>query len=154
MNDTLVPENFFPSLIVLSNTRSSTRRLKPLGEDLKLSKGQSCSEMQQCITKAHIHRAFPHSVTAAADRPYQTREKFLVWCENVVNNFVGDWLGPFTLLGVYLENIIGFISDDKSGKALSFDFLTKVPTIFCLILRKVHFTVFITVSIFLLSVDL
>eukprot|EP00171_Calliarthron_tuberculosum_P018350 IDg18350t1 len=105
------------------------------------------AEMQQHMTKNRIQRAFRHSVPAAADRHYQPGDQVLVWRENVVNNRVGEWLGPFTILEVNTDKNIGFIEDAKTRKAIPFGLAQQSLTILRLILRKVYFAVLIMLQL-------
>lgn len=47
--------------------------------------------------KARVTRALKHAVPPSADHPLKPGEPFLVWTENIVNNRIGEWIGPYTV---------------------------------------------------------
>jgi len=47
--------------------------------------------------KARVARALKHTVPPSTDHPLKAGDQVLVWKEKVVNNRIGEWLGPFTV---------------------------------------------------------
>lgn len=47
-----------------------------------------------------LKRALYHSVPPASNRTYQPGDQVLVWKEQVVNNRIGEWLGPFRVINM------------------------------------------------------
>ncbi len=49
------------------------------------------------MDKARVSRALKHQTPTASDTIYVPEDQVLVWRENVVNNRIGKWLGPYVV---------------------------------------------------------
>ncbi len=127
MNDTLGPEGLVPSSFVFGEypkvyTKGHSEMPQPrLTTEERASMLQSGrAEMQRHMAKARVARALKHSVPSAADQSFQPGDMALVWHEKIVNNRIGEWLGPFRALGVDESKKIVYIQDVKIGTARPF----------------------------------
>ena len=53
--------------------------------------------MASQMAKARVSRALKNTTPTAADDVFTPGDQVLVWRENVVNNRIGEWLGPFVV---------------------------------------------------------
>ncbi len=53
--------------------------------------------MAKHMDKARVSRALNHQTPTASDTVYVPGDQVLVWRENVVNNRIGKWLGPYVV---------------------------------------------------------
>jgi len=102
MNDTLGPEGIVPSLLVFGEyppaftTSENPRSRAPAHLRAKMA-NEARVEMAKHMGKARVARALKHAVPPSADNPLKAGDQVLVWKEKVVNNRIGEWLGPYTV---------------------------------------------------------
>ena len=100
MNDTLGPEGIVPSLLVFGEypqafTRSEVRPNRPTADKRVKIANDARAEMAKYMAKVKVARVLKHRIPPAADIVLEPGDPVLVWRENVVNNRIGEWLGPF-----------------------------------------------------------
>lgn len=125
MNDTLGLEGLVPSALMFGEfpqvVRSAT---SPSPRSTLASSAQVAiaarKEMTQHMAKLRVKRALHHRVPSAADRSYSPGDKVLVWREKQVNNRIGEWLGPFSVLATDDQKKLMYIQDAKIGAARPF----------------------------------
>ena len=52
--------------------------------------------MAKHMAQVRIVRALKHNTPSATDHVYQPGDKVLVWREKLVENRIGEWIGPYT----------------------------------------------------------
>lgn len=67
--------------------------------------------MQKQMAPSRVSSALKHSVPAAADQAYEPGDEVLVWRENVVNSLIGEWVGPYPVLGMDAIGKIVYVQD-------------------------------------------
>ena len=126
MNETLGPQGLVPSLLVLGElpriyTASETPQNRDtLGERATMVHAAR-TEIQRIMAKMRVARGLRHSVPLAANRAYDPGDQVLVWREKIVNHRIGEWLGPFTVLGMDASKKLVYIQDVKAGAAHLFN---------------------------------
>ena len=55
-------------------------------------------EMERHMASVRLKRALKQKILSAADMPFDVGDKFLVWREKIVNNRIGECIGPFTVV--------------------------------------------------------
>lgn len=124
-NDTLGPEGLVPSSLVFGElpriyTPSETpERRDTLGQRAALVHAAR-TEMQKLMAQMRIARGLRHTVPPAANNNYDPGDQVLVWREKIVNSRIGEWLGPYTVLGMNAEKKLVYIQDAKVGAARPF----------------------------------
>lgn len=126
LNDTLGPEGLVPSSLVFGelprvHTPSETPKNRDtLGERAALAHSARV-EMQAIMSKMRVARGLRHSIPPAANHSYDPGNFVLTWRENAVNNRIGEWLGPFTVLGMDSDKKLVYVRDAKIGAARPFN---------------------------------
>ena len=69
------------------------------------------------MAKMRVARGLRHSVPLAINNAYDPGDKVLVWREKIVNHRIGEWPGPFTVLGMDASKKHVYIQDVKVGAA-------------------------------------
>lgn len=100
INDTLGPESLGPSLLVFgeypqSFTKSEASPGRPPADMRAKIAHQARIEMSKEMSKVRLSRALKYAVPPSTDDLPQVGDKVLVWRENIVNNKIGEWLGPY-----------------------------------------------------------
>ena len=54
--------------------------------------------MAKHMAELRVKRALKHSTSTASNRAHKLADKFLVWREKRVDNHIGEWIGPFSVL--------------------------------------------------------
>lgn len=72
-------------------------------------------------SQLRLKRALHHAVQPASDRAYQPGDRVLVWREKQVNNRIGEWLGPLTVVSYQLEKKLVFVKDTENGPPRPFN---------------------------------
>ena len=67
-------------------------------EDCAFVVRKARKSMSKELTSAKVKLALQRKTPADADRVYQPGDKVLVWHENQVENFVGEYVGPYTVI--------------------------------------------------------
>ena len=78
------------------------------------------NEMQRIMAKMRVARGSRHSVTLTTNQTYDPGDQVSVSREKVVNHRIGDWLGPFVVLGTDASKKIVYIQNVKVGAARPF----------------------------------
>lgn len=73
------------------------------------------------MAELSVRRALRHSTPTASSRVYSPGDKVLVLRERVVENRVGEWIGPFTVLAADETKKIIFVQDFRMGAARPFN---------------------------------
>ena len=74
--------------------------------------------MAEEIANSKIQRALRHNTPDAADRVFEPGQLVLVWREKVINNRIGEWLGPHQVVSMDHESKIVLV--DVNGEAKRF----------------------------------
>lgn len=126
MNDTLGPNGVVPSALVFGEhpqvfTRSETTPPRATLDERSKLAFEARQEMEQHMARVRTDRALRHAVPPAADQNFQQGDKVLVWREKIVNNRIGEWLGPFEVEGWDIEKKIVFVKDVRTGPSRPFN---------------------------------
>ena len=102
MNDTLGPEGIVPSSLVFGEFPSLRSFVGPAVPRPTLAeRAEAAQEARQLMAKhlaqVRINRALKHNTPVATDRVFQPGDKVLLWREKVVENRIGEWVGPYTV---------------------------------------------------------
>ena len=79
-------------------------------------------EMNKIMAKLRLQRALKHRTASSTDAVFQPGDKVLVWREKIVNNRIGEWMGPFLVESVQIENKLVHVRDDNKGTTTPFNF--------------------------------
>ena len=102
MNDTLGPEGIVPSVLVFGEypqaySKSETRPNRPTSIERSKIAHTARMEMSKHMAKVRLARALKHAVPTVVDDPLTHGDQVLVWREKIVNNRIGEWIGPMTV---------------------------------------------------------
>ena len=126
MNDTLGPEGLVPSALVFGEYPEVNTISEPRTERMSLEARAELAraarkEMETQVAKARIKRALQYRVPPATDVVYQPGDLVLVWRENLIQNRIGEWVGPHVVTGYESEHKLVFVRDVKIGAARPFN---------------------------------
>ena len=76
-----------------------------------------------------INRALRHAVPTAANRSYEPGDQVLVWREKIVDNRIGEWLGPFAVASFQPEKKLVLIQYENRGPPEPFNVVQMKPYI-------------------------
>lgn len=76
--------------------------------------------MEKQMAKIRIHRACRHNVPTAADVTHQVGDEVLVFREKIVNNHIGEWLGPFIVKGIYNDRKLIYVANNDTDSPSAF----------------------------------
>lgn len=122
MNDTLGPEGLVPYPLVFGefpkvHTKSETPNERAvLASRAKLAH-VARTKMEKHMAELRVKRALKHSTPSTSDCAYEPGGQVLVWREKQVDNRIGEWLGPFTVLAGHETKRLVFIQDIRVGAA-------------------------------------
>lgn len=125
MNDTLGSKGLVPSVLVfgeyprVSTPSEATEPRSTISERPELAEIYRM-EMQEKMAKLKLKMALHHAVPLACDRAYEPSDKVLVWREKVVNNRIGEWLGPYEVDSMDTTKKLVFVKDVKVDPASPF----------------------------------
>ncbi len=71
--------------------------------------------MAQNLAQAKIKRSLHHNTTHASNQTYQTGDKVLVWREKIVENRIGEWIGPYFVISINHESKIVLVQKDTDS---------------------------------------
>ena len=54
--------------------------------------------MAKHLAQAKVTRALHQNIPPATDRRYQPGDKVIIWREKIVENRIGKWMGPYTVI--------------------------------------------------------
>lgn len=72
------------------------------------------------MTKLRVQRALKHRVPRAADLTPEVGQQFLLWREKMVENRIGEWIGPFPIFALDQEKKLVSLQDSWIGAARPF----------------------------------
>ena len=127
MNDTLDPEGCVPSTLVFGEYPApilsgfERARMGTL-EDRSRIVEAARKEMERHMASGRLKRALKHKVPSPADMPFDVDDKVLVWREKIVNNRIGEWVGPFTVESFDPRRKVVHVRDVTVGPAKPFRF--------------------------------
>ena len=73
------------------------------------------------MAKARVNRALKHSTPDAADVMYTPGDMVLVWREKIVNNRIGEWMGPYKVEGFDPSSKIVHIREKAGAPVKTFN---------------------------------
>ena len=117
INDTLGPEGIVPLALVFGEYPSI---LSFIGANLPrptLAESVSAAQdarkiMSKHMAQVRVKRALKHRTPKAADCTFSPGDKVLVWMESQINNRIGLYKGPFTVLSFDPESKIVLVEED------------------------------------------
>lgn len=132
LNDTLGPEGHVPSALVfgefpLPYTKSEQKPQRLTVDERAAIASLARKEMSEIMARMRIARGLRHAVPNASNHMYKPGDKILVWRENIVNNQIGEWLGPFEIEGMDERAKIAYIRDDVNSPARPFNIVQIKP---------------------------
>ena len=100
INDTLGPEGFVPSRLVfgeLPSLRAFGGSVIPRASlaERALAAQESRRIMAKHLAQFRVKLALHHQTPRVTDITYQPGDKVLVWREKLVENRIGEWIGPY-----------------------------------------------------------
>ena len=103
MNDTLGPEGHVPSSLVFGEFPSLRTFEGPIVPHPTLAeRGEAAQEarryMARNLARVRMKGALNYHKPPATKRSYQPGDKVLKWREKQVENQIGQWVGPYTLV--------------------------------------------------------
>ena len=124
MNDTLGPDGIVPSALVFGEfpslrTFEGPRENRPTLVERARIATQARKIMAQEIAKSKLQRALKHNAPDAADRVFEPGQLVLVWREKIVNNRIGEWLGPYQVISMDHHTKIVLVDCDGESKRFS-----------------------------------
>ena len=130
LNDTLEPDGIVPSALVFGEfpspyTVSATRHLRALLESRAEVANMARREMEKGLATARVKRGLRHAVPQAENNTLEVGHEVLVWREGMVENRIGEWIGPFRIHAVDQKRKLVFVQDVRFGSARPFN-LTQV----------------------------
>lgn len=119
MNDTLGPEGLVPSALVFGEFPHLAPDYSPRSERSTLQQRSNMAhiartEMSKIMDRLRLQRALRHAVPAASDHVYEPGDEVLLWKEKVVNNHIGEWIGPFRVETIDRVKKLVYIRRGKS----------------------------------------
>lgn len=120
MNDTLLPEGLVPLSLVFGDLKWITdlsktdQPLRPTTDERAFLANEACDEMAQKMENLLVKRSLRHRTPASTDQIYIPGDMPLVWRENIVNNRIGEFLGPYKVRSFNCETKLVYIEDEKS----------------------------------------
>ena len=79
------------------------------------------SQMAKHMAELQVKWALKHSTPTASDPLHKAGDPVLVWREKPVNNYIGEWIGPFSVLVADETKKIVFVQDFRMGAARPFN---------------------------------
>ena len=108
MNDSLGPEDIVPSALVFGEFPSLRTFQGPVIPHSTLAERAEVALKARRYISRHfadnkIQRDLQHNTLPAADRDYSPGDKVLIWWEKQVENRIGEWIGPYTVVSYDAE---------------------------------------------------
>ena len=123
INDTLGPEGIVPSALVFGEFPSIRNFLGPKVPRATLAeRAEVALEARKLMSKhmamTKVRRALTHQMPSAANHTYAPGDKVLVFREKVIENRIGEWQGPFTVMS-YDQPTKTVLVQDEPGSSFS-----------------------------------
>ena len=120
MNDTLGPEGIVPSSLVFGEFPSLRTFVGPIIPRPSLAeRAETAQEARRLMAKhlalTRVNRALKHNTPAATNRVYQPGDEVLVWREKLVENRIGEWVGPYTVKSFDERSRIVLVQKDEDA---------------------------------------
>lgn len=100
INDVLCPDGLRPSQLVFGTLppthilhEKSNSEHNQIREAINTERSNDGNE--NFMVKSKINHTFKHAVSPDAKEHFDSGDLVLVWSENVVSNFIREWLRPF-----------------------------------------------------------
>lgn len=127
LNDTLGPEGLAPSALVFGEfPYAYTKTEKPESRPNLATRSEIATtarkEMNAHMAKLRIQRALKRRTGTLKDACFQPGYKVLAWREKMVNNRIGEWMGPSIADAVEVEKKMVHVRDDKKCCVIPFNF--------------------------------
>ncbi len=120
MNDTLGPEGVVPTALVLGefpSLRSFEGTIVPrptLAERVVVTQAAR-RLIAKHLAQTKVKQALNHNIPSATDNSFQPGNKILVWGEKLVENRIGELVGPYTVYSYDAEAPIVLVQKDKNS---------------------------------------
>ena len=120
MNDPLGPEGIVPSVLVFGeypkvNTKSETPSKRPTLQERATIAKIARDEMERPMEQLRVARALKHATPSGVNNLYNPGDKGLIWRERIVNNRIGEWIGPFNVTSFDAAKRLVFVRDVPVG---------------------------------------
>lgn len=127
MNNTLGLEGVVPSMLVFGEFPSlRTLHEAPTPRATLVARAQIANsarkEMEHHMARLRLHRALRHRVPKSADARLQPGDKVLVWREKLVNNRIGEWVGPYSVITADYSSKIVHVRETEDGPLRPYNF--------------------------------
>ena len=132
MNITLGPEGVVPSVLVFGEF-PSLRMLHepPTPEATVFDRARVANaarkEMEHHMARLRVQRALHHRVPRSADTSFQPGDKVLFWREKIINNRIGEWVGPYSVATVDYRTKIVHVKESQDGLSRPYNFAQVKP---------------------------
>ena len=117
INDTFVPEGIVSSALVFGEFPSITVFIGPKVPRATLAERVIAAQearklMSKHLAQVKVKRVERHRTQMATDHVYQPDDRVLVWMEKQINNRIGMYKGPFTVLSFDVDSKIVLIEEE------------------------------------------
>ena len=112
MNDTLGPEGTVPSALVFGEFPRLRSFEGPIVPRPALAERAEAAQEARPYMAKHLAQV---RVKQATDRTYQPGDKVLVWREKLVENQIGEWIGPYTVTNYDAQAKIVLVQKDENS---------------------------------------
>ena len=128
INNTLGPEGLVPSALIFGefpqlNIFGEPMDPKSTFETRSRIAIQARKEMEQHMARMKLQRALRHQVPSAADTIFEHGQKVLVWCEMIIANRIGEWVGPLTVVQVDQERKLVYVQESEGKDPRPFSYV-------------------------------
>lgn len=127
MNNTLGPEGLVPSMLLFGEfpqmkTPSESNVPRATTEERSELAVAARREMEQHMAQLKVTGALTLGTPAAANQSYEPGDQVLVWRERQVEHRIGEWVGPFVVIGTDISAKKAFVRDSNIEAARPFKF--------------------------------
>ena len=122
MNDALGPEGTVPSALVFGEFPRLRSLCGPVIHRSSLTERADAAQqarryMSQHLAKVKVKRAIHQNTPPESDRVYQPGDEVIAWREKLVENRIGEWIGPYTVVTTD-SNAKIVVAQKEAGSAL------------------------------------
>ena len=120
-NDTLGPDGIVPLALVFGEFPTLRTILGPRVPRPTLTERAQVAQrarklMAQELAAAKIRRSMKHKTPSATNHTYEPGDAVLVWREKIVNNRIGEFIGPFPVLAYEPHSKIVVVNQNGEKK--------------------------------------